>query len=134
MGNPPAAPLQPCEEGQRCKSNMPHVFVIHLKFQRTFRCLLDVQEGSLHDCRVHWFNLRCSPHTLIAGCSCSWVSQGAFTTHDEGLGASGSEYIENTPWRSRLGGVVQHFHIVAVIKSLLESRERCVPPMDSSGL
>lgn len=51
-----------------------------------------------------------------------------------GLGASGPAYTQNTPWRSQLQGAGQHFHVVAVIKRLLESRERRIPPMDSSGL
>lgn len=96
-----------------------------------------IWKGLLHDCsicRVCRFNLLCPPLTLLTGCGCSWVSHGAFTTHDGGLGVSGPPYAENTPQRSRLQGVVQHFHIVAMIKRLLESRERCIPPMDSSGL
>lgn len=111
--------------------------VAHPKSSRTFKCLTHVWKGLLHDCsicRVRRFNLFHPPHTLLTGCGCSWVSHGAFTTHDGGLEVSGPAYAENTHWRSRLQGVIEHFHVVAMIKRLLKSRERHIPPMDSSGL
>lgn len=111
--------------------------VAQLKNSRTFKCLTHVWKGLLRDCsicRVHRFNLLCPPHTLLTGCGRSWLSHGAFTTHDGGLGASGPAYAENTLRRSRLQGVIQYFQLVAMIKRLLESRERRIPPMDSSGL
>lgn len=135
--NPPRAPLQPYLGRQRCKSNMPHDLWPSQTACRTFKCLTHVWKGLLHDCsicRVCRFNLLCPPHALVTGCGCSWVSHGAFTTHDGKLGAFGPVHAENTPWRSRLQGVIQCFHVVAVIKRLLESRERWIPPMDSSGL
>lgn len=93
--------------------------------------------GLFHDCgicRVHRFNLLRPPHALLTGCGCSWVPLRTFSTHHLGLGRSGPVHAENTPWRSRLQGVLQHFHVAAMIKRLLESRERHIPPMDSSGL
>lgn len=61
------------------------------------------------------------------------VSQ-SISTHNMGLGMPGSAYAESTPQRSRLESVLQHFHVVAMIKRLLKSRERCILPMDCSGL
>lgn len=123
-----------CEE-QRYKPNMPHALWPMERApglsnaSHTF--------GLFHDCgicRAHRFNLLRPPHTLLTGCGCSWVPLRTFSTHHLGLGRSGPAHAENTPWRSRLQGVLQHFHVVAMIKRLLESRERHIPPMDSSGL